>query len=196
MIISVSGAQGQGKSTVLSALEARGHKVLPNKTAREILKEWDVTLSYVYSKPELSKQFHETIVDRHSEVCLTYINTSDVVFIERSYADIFAYGLCVLGSQNGYSEWLDQFYHRCKDEQSKFAAAVYLTGREYVPESDGVRSTNLHYTDLIDTTIKRYLNRFSDESMTHKVFTVSSASTENRVAHIESIIETYFSENK
>lgn len=127
---------------------------------------------------------------------MPHANTSEVVFIERSYADIFSYGLCVLGPQNGYSEWLNQFYEKCKEEQSKFSAAIYLTGREYVPESDGVRSTNLHYTDLIDTSIKRYLSRFSDETMTHKVFTVSSSTTEDRVEHIESIIETYFMENK
>lgn len=196
MLITVSGAQGQGKSTVLSALAERGHLIVPNKTARGILADWSTTLEQVYSDKLLAVKFHETILERHAQMCKQYKESSDVAFIERSYADIFSYALAVLGPFNTYSAWLNDFYFRCARQQSDFSAVIYLTGRDYIPEEDGVRSTNIHFTEAVDSSIKKYLKKFSDTTLTHRVFEVSSDSTERRVEQIESIVDVFFGDRK
>lgn len=196
MLITVSGAQGQGKSTVLAALVERGHLIVPNKTARDILADWGKTLEEVYSDKPLTVDFHEAILERHASMCRPYKDGNRVAFIERSYADIFSYALAVLGPFNTYSAWLNDFYYRCARQQSDFAAVIYLTGREYVPEADGVRSTNIHFTELVDTSIKKYLKRFSDTMLSHRVFEVSSNNTERRVEQIEEIVDVFFGDCK
>lgn len=196
MLITVSGAQGQGKSTVLSALSERGHLIVPNKTARSILADWGKTLEEVYSDKPLTVDFHEAILERHAAMCKPYKDSSEVAFIERSYADIFSYALAVLGPFNTYSAWLNDFYARCAKQQGDFAAVIYLAGREYVPEADGVRSTNIHFSELVDASIKKYLKQFSDRTLSHRVFEVSSDDTGVRVEKIESIVNVFFGDNK
>lgn len=192
MLISVCGSQGQGKTTVLSSLQDYGYKTIQNKTARSILSEWGVKLEEVYSDKELSVKFHETILERHNETCSPYYKSDELCFIERSFADIFTYALCVLGPFNQYDKWLSEFYYRCSEEQSKYAAVFYLTGRTYVPENDGVRSTNIHFSRMVDVAIKKYLNDFSNNTCSHRVFEVHQASNDDRVNFINNIIHTYF----
>ncbi len=194
MIITLSGSQGQGKSTVLASLEAAGYGVIPNKTARSILSDWGKTLEEVYSDKPLTVAFHEEIIKRHDELCSRYYSSNDVMFIERSYADIFSYALAVLGPYNQYSQWLNEFYDKCSQLQSKFSAAIYLTGRDYTPEVDGVRSVNVHFTRAIDLSIQRYLKEFRDATQTHKVLVVNTPDHDKRVEEIDAIIKLYFGE--
>lgn len=189
MIISVCGSQGQGKSTTLEALEKKGFSIVKNKTARSILSDWNITLEQVYSDKDLCVKFHELIINRHSSMCEQYKSSNEIFFIERSYADIFSYALAILGPFNSYSKWLDDFYEQCKEKQAEFSGIVYLTGREYVPESDGVRSTNLHFGRVIDSSIERYLKEFSHRNI---VFTVQEVQLQSRVRRIEDICKLYF----
>lgn len=195
MIISISGAQGQGKSTVLDTLKTNGHTVIPNKTARSILAEWDMTLEYVYSDKKLAMLFHDKIIQRHNEVCSPHYDSDEIVFIERSYADIFAYAVSVLGPFNTSSEWLNTFYNQCTALQSNMSAAVYLTGRNYIPSSDGIRSTNQHFSKAVDSLIKTYLTEFSLETKTHIVHNVNTPVHDERIAAIEDIVKIYFKED-
>ena len=192
MIISISGAQGQGKSTVLAALKEKNYTVVENKTARSILSDWGVSLDEVYLDKPLAQRFHDEILKRHDEYCEQYYHSEDIAFIERSFADIFSYALAVLGPHNTYSSWLDSFYESCKANQAKMSGVMYISGRVYVPEPDGVRSTNKHFSDIIDTSIKRYLKEFSDTSRTHLVYDINYSDRKYRVSAIESVIERYF----
>lgn len=189
MIFSISGARGQGKTTVISSLREEGFNVIENKTARGILSDWDKTLSEVYSNKLLAIHFHEEILRRHSDLCSLYENSEQVFFLERSFADIFSYANSIIGPYNEHSEWLYDFYHECAQSQTSLAAAIYLTGREYVPEDDGVRSVNRFYAETIDFSIKKRLYEFSDMTNTHCVFTVNSPSNEVRVQTIIDIVK-------
>lgn len=161
MIFAISGAQGQGKSTTLNALAERGYKVIPNKTARTILARYGKTLNEVYMDKDLTVKFHDTILNDHAEYCVQHSNSDGVAFIERSYADIFSYALSVLGPFNEYSDWLNDFYVRCRLLQTGFRGTYYLTGRVISPESDGVRSTNIHFSNNLDKLICNTLTDFA-----------------------------------
>lgn len=193
MIITISGAQGQGKTTVLNTLRERGHSVVQNKTARSILDMWDVTLDEVYSSHQLTKDFHLAIVNAHNSVCSQYKESEELIFIERSYADIFSYALAVLGPFNQHSSWLNAFHDTCQDMQKVFECGFYLSGRDYIPETDGVRSTNTHFTSLIDTSIRKYMKTFSEaNAKSHMVFDINSPINDLRVQRIEHILDIYF----
>jgi len=192
MILTISGSQGQGKSTVLNTLEQQGYTVIPNKTARSILLDWNVSLEDVYSDKPLAKAFHDAILIKHEELCSPHYDTPELVFIERSYADIFSYAISVLGPFNQYSEWVNEFHDSCVELQSNFASAIYLTGRVYSPLHDGVRSTNRYFSDSIDLLIRHHLKTFSERANTHIVHEIRSPDHAFRINEIEKIVETYF----
>lgn len=160
-IISISGAQGQGKSTLLNALSDLKYNVIPQRSSRNILADWGYTLEEVNKYPPLTKNFQEEILKRHSQIVFRDYS-ADVVFTERSFADIFTYCTLALGSFNDYSDWLDDYYHRCCELQSKFHSVIYLRGRDIKPEDDGVRSVNRHFSRIVDSTIFDVAERMSN----------------------------------
>jgi predicted ATPase len=164
MIITLSGSQGQGKSTVLQSLADRGYTVVEKKTSRSILKEWGYTLNEVNKYPPLTKNFQEEIIERHFATMIPHINSDVPVFMERSFADIFTYALFALGSYNEYDEWLDSYYKRCQDYQSCYAMVVHISGRTYVPDDDGVRSINRYFSRAVDSTMIEILTQMHETS--------------------------------
>lgn len=160
MIITISGAQGQGKSTVLNDLAARGYNVIANKTSRGILNEWGLTLNEVNKYPPLTKKFQERIIKDHLMHQEEAYNSSELYFSERSFADIFTYATFALGSYNEYSEWLNEYFTICATHQKRYRKIIYLSGRTYTPEEDGVRSINIHFSTAVDLLIKHNLYAF------------------------------------
>lgn len=189
MLFNISGSQGQGKSTVIKTLDEIGYKTIPNKTARNLLQNWGLSLSEVYSSAPLTVMFQEEILTRHSEVCGQYASTSMICFIERSYADIFAYALAILGPHNKYDSWLNEYYEKCKALQKQhFAASFYLTGRQATVEHDGVRSVNVHFSHLMDYNIRRYVEDFGNKNGRYS-FIVDSPMNDERVEQITRVVE-------
>lgn len=195
MIVSISGAQGQGKSTTLASLQLGGLNIIELKTARSVLSEWNIGLPEIYADRVLAMKFHEALIVRHDENCAPYYNQDDVFFMERSYADIFAYALAVTGHFNDCSEWLNQFYDKCSALQSKLSGVIYLSGRVYTPEEDGVRSTNIHFSKVIDLSIENYSREFANNTHTHRVYHVSRPELSSRVNVIRDIHNTYFKDS-
>ena len=161
MLVSISGSQGQGKSTTIELLKEMGVKVIDNKTSRSILADWGFTLNEVNKYPPLVKKFQEEILERHYRTNLEASNSNEWYVTERSFADIFTYCMFALGSYNEYTDWMDEYYIRCKEYQKIFNITCYLTGRIFTPEDDGVRSVNKHYNKSVDLLIYNYLNEFS-----------------------------------
>lgn len=160
-LITISGSQGQGKTTVLASLAELGHNVIPHKTSRLILEEWGYTLNEVHKDLNLTKRFQDEILIRHHENNKAGIESSEVFFSERSYADIFTYTLFSLGSFNEYSQWLDDYYEKCKEGQKTYDTVICLSGRTANIDDDGVRSVNQHFTESIDLMLQFYLAKFA-----------------------------------
>jgi nicotinamide riboside kinase len=160
-IITISGSQGQGKTTVLASLAEMGYSVIPHKTSRAILNEWGYTLNEVNKDLELTKKFQEEILHRHHQNSIEAYESDDVYFSERSYADIFTYTLFALGSFNEYSVWLNEYYENCKEGQKIYSKVIKLGGRLVDIDDDGIRSVNEHFTNAIDLVLNYYLNDFN-----------------------------------
>lgn len=150
MLIAVSGSQGCGKSTTLAHLKLLGLNCIERKTSRSILLDWGVTLEEVNSEPSLTKSFQEEILLRKQNDEAEYVNSDEVWFTERTYADLMAYYLAVSGSYNGFSDHLDDYYMKCIKLQSTYSDVFYIKAGFFAPEHDGVRGSNMHYSRMID----------------------------------------------
>lgn len=190
MIISVCGSQGQGKSTVLSSLIDDGYNVVTQKTARTVLNEMGLNLEQVYSNSNLAKLFHEIVYTRHLNSVQSHKDSKELFFIERSFADIFAYALIVLGPYNQHSNWLNDFYNKCKYGQALFSGIFYLSGVNIQPKDDSVRSTNQMFTSLVDMLIDKTLDEFSDnEDQPYPVFNIIHSNHDERMKYIKDVIK-------
>ena len=117
--------------------------------------------------------------------------TRDTVFlVERTFSDIFAYTVLGMGAFNEYSDWLDNYKGLCVGAQTHyFDHIVFMTGREYRPEDDGVRSTNTDFSDTANFLIEKYTQEFTggNDGVAH-VSTIDVADLGERVAIMENII--------
>lgn len=151
MLISIAGSQGSGKSTVLKELRTAGFNIIERKTARSIINEWGVTLDAINQDQDLKMAFQMELVDRKfkDEIELAY--SDELFFTERTFADLFTYALIAFGQYNQYDDWIDTYYKTCKDASNNYTHVYYLQAKfSHNIESDGVRSTNEHYSRMVD----------------------------------------------
>lgn len=156
MLISICGSQGSGKSTILHELEQLGYNVITRKTSRSILSDWAVTLEQVNNDPDLTIEFQNEIINRKFQderLAQTAISTSSVWFTERTYADLMTYFLISTGKDNRFSNEINEYYKRCISHQQSYDKVFYLKAGHFVPEHDGVRGSNVHYSRMADLTM-------------------------------------------
>lgn len=159
MIISISGSQGAGKTTLINAIKDRlgdTVKVMERKTARSVLHDWGITLDDVYADTSLMKRFQEELVSRKrqdEQECLKE-DPNAIWIVERTYADLFAYTTVYAGKQNDMSDWLDNYYDACKGGQAIYDHVFYLRGGLFPIQDDGLRPKNKHYGEMVDMFLK------------------------------------------
>jgi predicted ATPase len=185
VLISISGSQGSGKTTILNLLKKQGFNIIERKTSRSILEEWNVSLQQVNNDRDLTIKFQNEIVQRkHQDELLASL--SDELFItERTYADLFTYALISIGKDNEYADWLTEYYEKCIQAQQKYSMVYYLKAGHFTPENDGVRGISVHYSRLIDTTM---LDITSQMTTTGKLNLVDTPCLDQRVSIIKSQI--------
>ena len=187
-IIGISGSQGQGKSTTINAALEENDNIhtLNIQTAREALTDWGYSLTEVNSFMPLKVKFQEELLARHCNSLGFPREWDGVYLVERTFADIFNYALVSVGPFNDYSEWLNDYANRCAAAQEKyFDHVVLLSGREYVPEDDGVRSVNPHFSGLVDYVIQTYTIKFGwDGKENDKVSFLNVPDLDKRVEFI------------
>lgn len=160
-LCAISGSQGTGKSTLLSALKL---PTIERKTSRSILSDWQVTLSEVNNKRAMTVLFQDEILKRKMADEADAINSDSYVFTERTYADLFVYALVAVGKDNEYSNWLDEYYERCLIAQKASynnSYVFYLRAGHFQPVEDGVRGTNRHYSFMSDSMMRHYTKQMS-----------------------------------
>ncbi len=151
MLIAISGSQGSGKTTVLQELKKLGYPVIERKTARSILADWGVTLDTVNVDFDLKQAFQEELVRRKFNDELEASLCSEVIFTERTYSDLFTYALISFGQYNKYDTWLDDYFEKCREHCKNYKHVFYIRSlfSDNIQE-DGVRSTNKHYSKMIE----------------------------------------------
>mgnify|MGYP000117691270 CR=1 FL=1 len=182
MLISIAGSQGSGKSTVLKALGNEGCNIVERKTARSILNEWNVTLDAVNKDPDLKMAFQMELVDRKFKDEIEYAYADEVYFTERTFADLFTYALISFGQYNQYDEWRDSYFKTCKDACNNYSQVFYLEScfSDNI-EKDGVRSTNQHYSRMVDTVMLEFTTEMIPQD---KLSVVTTHDLDERVQHI------------
>ncbi len=154
MLIAISGSQGSGKSTLLEELGRRGYKTIARKSARSILKDWNVTLDEVNGDHELTVEFQNEITKRKWDDEKEALRHRDSIwFTERTHADLFVYALIDLGRINSYSAWVDKYYKTCMQYNQYYHRVYYLRAGMFTVENDGVRGVNQHYSRMADVTM-------------------------------------------
>src|SRR5574343_383844 len=149
--IGICGSQGSGKSTILQTLKNMDFPAVEGKVARSILQDWNTTLPEVYCDTATVEKFQNEMIIRKQAEELPFLEQgNDIVFVERTYADLFSYALLNLGRVNAHSDWLDEYYFKCREAQSVYSAIFVLPSNQFSIYNDGVRSVNAHYGQLID----------------------------------------------
>lgn len=165
MLVSVSGSQGSGKSTILQALKSAGFKTIDRKTSRSILSDWNVTLQDVNNNHDLTIKFQQEIINRKYQDELTSRQTPGLYFTERTYADLFTYALISLGKENEYSNWLDQYYVQCMQLQQSYDLVYYLKAGHFIPVHDGVRGSSAHYSRMVDQVMLDFTQQMTHQNV-------------------------------
>lgn len=164
MLAAVSGSQGAGKSTILQELLDTGYPIVQRKTSRSILADWGVTLDQINNDPELTMKFQDEILKRKFMDEKEAMDSPDIVFTERTYADLFTYALVSLGKINRFDEWLNEYYYKCMKFQQSYDMVFYLTAGHFSVVSDGVRGANKHYSSMVDLTMREFTQQMTPAS--------------------------------
>lgn len=190
MLVAISGSQGSGKTTTLNELTKLGFNVVERKSARSVMTEQfpGMTLDDLYATPATAQKWQEAILARKIEDEREASESDKLWFTERSYADLFTYAVMAVGKNNAYSDWVDDYYNRCRDNTRKYLHTFYIEGGKFKPVADGVRGTNQHYQAMIDNTLSRvsYQMVSGDDSFSYQFSTVSQTEVLQRVDYIAS----------
>ena len=176
MIVCVTGTQGQGKTHLLNQLKTIGYNVRYNTTARDTLSEQHITLEEVYTNPNLSISFQNEILKKQIEFDKEFNASNEIYLSERSYIDIFVYALMAVGRLNKFDTWLQTYYEKCLKAQQACGGVIYLHGREFVPENDGVRSISKLFSDSVDVVMAHHVSILAQS---HPVISVSNVNRVN-----------------
>jgi predicted ATPase len=187
MLIAIGSSQGAGKTTLLNELKKNNYNIIERKTSRSILSDWGVTLSQVNNDHKLTIEFQDEIIRRKYQDEMEAIESSDLWFTERSYADLFVYSVVSLGKDNVFSVWLNSYYDQCKSLQEHYYHVCYLTAGHFVVEHDGVRGSNQHYSRMIDVTMLDFTKQLTDRN---KLSIINTVNLDDRVKSILSVLNT------
>ena len=149
----------------------QGYHVADQNIARSILSDWDLTLQRVNKDTDLTVRFQDEVIERKWKAEKDDVTHTNLVFTERTYADLFTYALIAIGKDNEYSDWVDDYFDRCAQAQQTYNANFYLPSGKFQIEHDGVRGSNRYYGRMVDHTMRDVLsqmNRGLDEK-TYKV---------------------------
>lgn len=167
MLFAISGSQGSGKSFTLNALKDIGYNIIERKSSRSVLDDWGVTLSEVNNDRELTVRFQDEIIKRKFVDEAIAVASDAVWFTERTYADFFTYCLVSLGKDNEYSDFVDQYFIRCKEYQRTIRGTFFLQAGHFAVEHDGVRGSNKYYSTMVDMVMKEFTEQMSLLPLVH-----------------------------
>lgn len=184
-LISISGSQGSGKSTLIRKIKEKMPEIsiVERKTSRSILSEWNIPLSVINETPELSVKFQEEILQRKIDDDTALLQGDDVVITERTPVDLFVYALVNMGKHNQWSDWLNQYYYKCKEACSIYDRVIFLPSGQFDVKEDGIRSHNQHYSTMIDSIMQTFYSKMFYEN--NIIVPVKAVDIEERFQQIQ-----------
>lgn len=153
MKISISAAQGQGKTTFISDIEkyskhSKHFTLFPRKSARTIIEQLGITLEQIYEDKNALMEFQAAVFKQHSTIS-EFKYFTKFLLIERSFIDISTFTTINLGRFNSLSDWISMFHNACDVKQNTIDIIVYIK-KMLDSKDDGVRPYNTHYNTAYD----------------------------------------------
>lgn len=201
MLFAIAGSQGTGKSTLLAGLKEKGFKVTERKVSRSILADWGKSLEEIYQDLPLAQAFHQEIASRKWNDELPLMDSDEVWFTERTFADSYVYALLSLGRYNAYSTWLDDYYTMSlANNILAYKHIFYLPSGRFKIEQDWVRAHNARYARLVDSVMAdATLEMCSKHHDTHNHSTnltpIHSVNPDARIKEICEVVDRYKNKN-
>lgn len=185
MIIAVSGAQSTGKSTLLTELK-KYYKVDTFQSARSVLSKMNKSLEEIKQSEddiiEMQELIFSTKYDRDTELS----QTNDLIFVERSFADLIAFSITWNTNSEKYNYWLkEQYLPKCIMAQKIYDRILFLPSGVFNHVDDGVRakSDTQHEVSLL---IRKYSKKHSKN---FKI--IKSSNLQDRVLEIKMRLTNY-----
>jgi predicted ATPase len=195
-IIGVTGAQGAGKSTILTELKTQQHLVDDFKVSRSVQAElgWD-SLEKVMTSPQVMMQFQEKVFEKKyaNELELATRAEGVTIFTERTFADLVAYAKLwtwafVDRRELDFgiaSSWLGAYERRCMVAQRAcYSGVILLPMMDHIVFED-----DPHRAKSSD--ISTAYTEMSEFCKAAKVpyFTITEKTIQNRVREVLSFVE-------
>lgn len=190
MILTVSAAQGQGKTTfindVMKFSRFKEHfSQYPTKSARTVITEFGGDLQAIYADKTMMCDFQSRILAIHSAI-LDYRYYTKFLLVERSFIDIMAFTVMNLGRFNDLNEWMDTFSNVCIQKQSRVHRVVYIP-KFLNSENDGVRPYNDYYNNAYDAYLKSLVGKFPS-------ITINESNAVARISCFDASIADFYGE--
>jgi predicted ATPase len=194
MIVSISGTQGSGKTTVLNMFETK-HKDNPFievddlKVSRTVMKELNIkSLDDMYSDPTRFMEFQNIIADKKFEHEQSINSDDKIILVDRSYVDMMAYATTIIGPYPSMSAVLDEYIDKLVKYQHLHDFSIIVKKLPFVEiEDDNVRSTSKPFQLLIELLIN---NMFITHSLDYDV--MYETDRHERIFELENILKDWY----
>lgn len=138
MLVAVCGASGVGKTTIAQALREKGYSVVGDSGARDLAREWGITLSDLRNGPEdLVMSYQSTLLKKREELTLDYLLSSGLHFIERSPIEYVAFSYLWHKGTERYSRWLRSYQEKCQKSCNQYGGLIYLKPLDSIKDDGG-----------------------------------------------------------
>lgn len=141
-LVSVSGAAGTGKSTLLEHLQ---YHVDGFRVARAILKKMGMDLYDILKDPFKTMEFQDLILEwkMANDGHLIESNPDEEwIFVERCPADFYAFAKTWQSKFNSqeYDDWLEEYHSECFNAMKIYDVAIIIPPGHFDHVDDGVRA--------------------------------------------------------
>lgn len=188
-LVSVSGAAGTGKSTLLESID---HYVDTFRVARAVLRKMNMDLYDILKDPFLTMNFQENILEwkMANDGHLVEANPDkEWIFVERCPADFYAFAKTWQAKFNslGYNDWLEEYHKDCFNAMKEYSVAILIPPGHFDHVDDGIRAkadtqdeTNLELDSFLT---RRWMHTNFDKPRFH-LHRLQSSDIINRVKEV------------
>ena len=199
-LVSVSGAAGTGKSTLLENIK---HPVDSFRVARAVLSKMGMDLYDILKDPKRTMEFQDMILEwkiANDEHLTQTHQDSEWIFVERCPADFYAFAKTWQSrfSSEEYDSWLKDYHQECFDAMRHYDVAILIAPGHFAHVDDGVRAKADTQDDThreLDTFLsRRWMHTNFDKPRFH-VHRLTSSDIMDRVNEVENALsdaEKYF----
>lgn len=192
-LVSISGAAGTGKSTLLDNLK---YRVDQFRVARAVLKHFKMDLYDILKDPKKTMEFQDEILDWKiaNDESLKEDNDVEWTFVERCPADFYAFAKTwqQYFTSTEYDEWLEDYRSDCFNAMRHYDVAIIIPPGKFAHVDDGVRAKadtqEITHRELDQLLSRRWMHTNFDKPRFH-LHRLESSDIIDRVNEVEQTLK-------